>query len=118
MLDKIGGRKTIVAVIVFITGLIVTHLKGDVPPNLLQLLSIVFGAFVVGNVGEYVSGAYQAKALVPAPDAANGEALKAEVDTIKSSMEELKVIAQKNTEGTAVVQQALSLIIEKYGIAK
>lgn len=109
MLDAMGGRKVVVALIIFITGMIVTAIKGDVPANLLQLLSIIYGSLVVGNIGEYAFGAFSSKAAAPAPGAVTKEELQAH-------MEEMRALISKQSEATATVQQALSMIITKYGV--
>ena len=111
MIDQIGGRKLIAGVVVLALGVGAVLLLGDIPPNLLQLLSIVFGAFVVGNVGEHISGAFSSKAAVVE------QQVTAITDpAVTAQLEELKSMAATNAEAVTVVQQALSMIISKYGI--
>lgn len=49
-MTKLGGRKLVVSIMVMATGIGITAVKGDIPPNLLQLLEVVLGAFVSGNI--------------------------------------------------------------------
>lgn len=49
MLSKLGGRKMVAATLTVGIGLGAVALKGDVPPNLLQLLEIVFSVFAGAN---------------------------------------------------------------------
>lgn len=50
MLEKIGGRKLVVSLIVGGSGMAIALGRGDLPPNLLQLFEVIVGAFVGGNI--------------------------------------------------------------------
>lgn len=49
-MSKLYSRKLIVSVLVMATGLTVALIKGDIPPNILQLLEVMAGTYVAGNV--------------------------------------------------------------------
>lgn len=111
------GRKVIVGIVVLLTGLGITLAKGDIPPNLLQLLSVIFGGFIVGNVGEHVAGAISARA---APEEAiKDDAVTAQdLQYIAAKVEQLQGTADASASAIANVQQALTMIIQKYKIAE
>lgn len=46
-------RKIISGLLLLIVGLGVTYMKGDIPPNLLSLMQLLYGAFVLGNAFEH-----------------------------------------------------------------
>ncbi len=48
-----GTRKIISGIVLLAVGLGVVYLKGDIPPNLLSLMQILYGAFVLGNAFEH-----------------------------------------------------------------
>lgn len=50
MLEKLGGRKAIFAIVGIVVGAITVALNGDVPANYLNLLQFIIGAFIGGNV--------------------------------------------------------------------
>jgi hypothetical protein len=103
MLKHIGGRKAAAAITVLVIGIVSVALKGDIPPGLLQLLEVVFGAFVVGNVGAKVIGVSRAKVEAKA------------IETVEpDNSEELRNIAS----GLITVQQLLQLMIRRTGIDK
>ena len=60
-MDITGARKIIVGAVILVVGVVISHFKNDIPPNLLQLLQVIFGGFIVGNVGEHVVGAVTAR---------------------------------------------------------
>lgn len=116
MLDSIGGRKALVSFVVLLVGVGVTLYTGDVPDGLLQLLSIIFGGFIVGNVGEHISGAVvsKAEALAGVSTEANTVATP---DVVKVFTDELQIIDSKlkaQADGVDAIQQALTMIIKKY----
>ncbi len=53
-----GARKVISGLVLLIVGVGIVILKGDIPPNLLSLMQLLYAAFVVGNIGEHVTTAY------------------------------------------------------------
>lgn len=101
-IDSFGGRKTVAAIATLALGMIVTYSKGDIPPNLLQLLGLVFGGFVMGNVGEHVAGIFKTKA--------------AEAPTLDTSG--ITVQLDNLTEATAATQQGVSLLVNYVSQAK
>ena len=52
---KSGGRKVFGSLLVLGCGVLITGMKGDVPPNFLQLLQTVYLAFIVGNGTEHLT---------------------------------------------------------------
>jgi hypothetical protein len=48
-----GKRKIITGAILLITGVVITLIKGDIPPNLNNLLEWLYFAFVLGNGFEH-----------------------------------------------------------------
>jgi hypothetical protein len=58
MIEKLGGRKSIMAAVILAVGAgIDMYSKAGLSANMLQLLSVVFGAFCIGNGVEHVAGA-------------------------------------------------------------
>lgn len=58
-------RKILSGLILLIIGLVITYIKGDIPPNLLSLMQWLYTAFVVGNFGEHAANAYVKNRDVP-----------------------------------------------------
>lgn len=58
-------RKIIAALVLLIVGLIVTCIRGDIPTNLLSLMEMLYGAFVIGNLGEHATKVYKEKNKAP-----------------------------------------------------
>lgn len=56
-MDKFTTRKIIAGLVLLVVGLIVVYIKGDVPPNLLSLMSWLYASFVTGNAIQHVSDA-------------------------------------------------------------
>lgn len=57
MIQKLGGRKVLITIGAVLIGLVTVFVKGDIPPNMLNLLEVVVGVFVAGNVSSKVAGA-------------------------------------------------------------
>lgn len=51
-MQKLGGRKVTMSLVVIAVGTALTAI-GKLTPDMVQLLGMVFGAFVVGNFGEH-----------------------------------------------------------------
>lgn len=65
MIDALGGRKSIMALVILAVGAgIDLYSKAGLSANMLQLLSVIFGAFCVGNGVEHVAGAFKKPAEV------------------------------------------------------
>lgn len=106
-------------------GVAFAAVKGDVNPGLLQLLSVIFGAFVVGNGFEHIANSRK-----PAPSAVptlalnelsdKVNALQAAIDeTAKASgtaVAEIKALAEQAATGSAAAAEALMMIIKLYKI--
>lgn len=93
-----GLRKILVGVVVLTTGILVTVYRNDIPPNLLQLLQVIFGGYIVGNVGEHVVGAVTAKAN------ANVQVAQITADTAEPWDDEFNAIAAKLTDLNSAIQ--------------
>lgn len=119
MIDSIGGRKVVMALVVATIGVAVVFFKGDIPANLLALLQVVFGAFVVGNgVEHYTSARASAAASEGEPDPINapdyvdvGHLLQA-VDDIKAQNAAIQEQNAKLYDSVELSQQGLSRILE------
>lgn len=48
-----GKRKIITGAVLLVVGVIITLIKGDIPPNLNGLLESIYFAFVMGNGFEH-----------------------------------------------------------------
>lgn len=88
-----GWRKLGAGLVVLGVGIAITVAKGDIPANLLQLLQVLFGAFVVGNVGEHIVGAVHARAATSVQvaqinaDAAAAEPWQDNIDALQASLD-------------------------------
>ena len=51
-------RKIISGLVLLLVGLIVTYIKGDIPPNLLSLMQLLYSAFIIGNSLEHATTTY------------------------------------------------------------
>lgn len=51
--NAISARKMISGLFLLTAALVVTYLKGDLPPNLSAFMQILYGAFVAGNAFEH-----------------------------------------------------------------
>ncbi len=103
MLERIGGRKVAAGIVIVLVGLIVTAIAGDVPANLLALLQVVFGAFVLGNGFEHAAGAFAAKGAAPQA-----------VDH-SETLETLQAQAEAQAEAIATTQQGVAAILKIAG---
>jgi hypothetical protein len=56
-MDFSKKRKLLSGAVILATGLFITYLNGDIPPNLLNLMETLYGAFVLGNAFEHTSKA-------------------------------------------------------------
>jgi hypothetical protein len=110
MIDAIGGRKVAGALLVIAIGVGVVFLKGDIPPNLMALLQVVFGAFVAGNAVEHMAAARKpAESL----EVSNETSLEPGAITELQAPSQIGVELAEIKGGIATVQQTLVAIIEK-----
>lgn len=108
MLNKLGGRKMAVGFLVLGVGVAFTAAQGDVMPGLLQLLQVIFGAYVIGNGLEHV-----AKSRRPSAPPAQATV---DLSGLEAQIAEVRALAEQAAAGSSASAQALSLIIEKYKI--
>jgi hypothetical protein len=64
MFESLGGRKLVAALLTIIVGIVMAFRGGDVPPNLLHLLEVIFGGFSLANVVTTVGMSYKAVGAV------------------------------------------------------
>lgn len=122
MADKFEGiRKILVGLVILATGITITVLRNDIPPNLLQLLQVIFGGFIVGNVGEHVVGAVRAGAAakvdvaqIQADSAADEpwddefKALNVSIASLAAELAEHDTLARQKFTDMATAIQALA----------
>lgn len=103
-------------------GVVFTLVKGDISANLLQLLQVVFGAFVVGNVGEHIANGVVARSATapvkddsPTPPPSTDPAM---VEALANTLNGMQEALVRQEQAMAVSQQALSAIMKKAGITK
>lgn len=53
MLEVFSSRKILVSAVLLLAALGTVYFKGDIPPNLLSFLQVLFGFFVLGNAAEH-----------------------------------------------------------------
>lgn len=117
MSNLTGVRKLMIAALLLGIGVTITYLKGDVPPGLLQLLSVIFGGFIIGNAAEHAADAHEARSdaqleavkvqvaaqpAQPAPGTPDIQALSQQMTVANTSLE--------------TIQQTLLMIIKKAGL--
>ena len=107
-INKLGGRKLVLAFISLVVGVVVYFIKG-IDANFLGLLLGIPGLFSVGNAAEYIAGAMGSRA-------------DAEVEASRKDNSEVieQLIEQNNAliNSVALVQQTLSYIITATGLDK
>lgn len=112
MLNKVGGRKMAVGFLTLGIGVAFAAVKGDVNPGLLQLLSVVFGAYVVGNGFEHIANSRKpAKEDKPTYDPLQIEGGFA---TMQTQLDQVRALSEQAAAGSAASAQALNLIMEVY----
>lgn len=107
-INKLGGRKLVLAFISLVVGVVVYFIKG-IDANFLGLLLGIPGLFSVGNAAEHIAGAMGSRA-------------DAEVEASRKDNSEVieQLIEQNNAliNSVALVQQTLSYIITATGLDK
>jgi hypothetical protein len=119
MIDKLGGRKAFFSLVAIIVGVAIAFIKGDLPPNLLNLLQFVLGAFVTGNLvagaTDAVTAVQSAKAENPVPSEPTAQV---DLSPVLASIKEIGEQNQKTQDGLITVQQGILAIIRKAGLDK
>jgi hypothetical protein len=114
MFEKLGGRKMVAATLTMAVGVTVAVWKGDIPPNLLQLLEIVFGVFAGANAINTIGGLTLNR--VKAPEIPVDHAVQAfsELTTnVKDQSAQTQQMLDSIIKSTQLTQNALSVIAEK-----
>jgi hypothetical protein len=107
LIDSIGGRKVLAVIIMLVLGVGAVLLKDDVPPNFLNLLQFLFGAFVVGNAVEHASNASIEKA------AAKGGGPSVDLAALQGALQELYNQNQNTQAAVVTTNQTLGTILQK-----
>lgn len=89
-MEKFGGRKLAVSLLVLVVGLAISLYKGDIPPNLLNLLEMVIGAFVGGNVLAKALGVAVQRKTEPLPPPPGAIPAPADLSSGSVSNEEVR----------------------------
>ena len=120
MIGKYGSRKLLVGMFVVTIGTAITLYKGDIPANLLQLLEVIFGGFIVGNSISHIA---QSRKPQPEPrfeDLPPPEELPPIIEQAPPQQIEPAPTQQIDLtpimQGIITVQEMLALIIRKAGI--
>lgn len=133
MIDTIGGRKTLALLLIMVVSIGVVLLKGDVPEHFSAILEFLFTGFVAGNVGEHFAGAMKAKHLAgaaeseaevnssdlpPPPEPIDLSPIEGRLSQMGDSIAEMRASNDSLASSIALVQQTLSVIINRTGIDK
>jgi hypothetical protein len=121
VIDRLGGRKVVVALAVLLLCIGVVAVKGDVPPGLVSMLQFLFGSFVVGNVGEHAAAAY---AAAKAPDEAAPAApaadysgdfvhLNQQLGTVKTQLDGVERVSTAILDATNTSQKGVAYIVSR-----
>ena len=118
-MNAVGNRKVIGAIVTTVIGVVITQVKGDIPPNLLSLLIAVFSGFVLGNIGEHVTAAISGRSTVetaeePVEIIHNGVDNTELARLVGEDMTNLNIKLDTIAEGVQATNQALTGIITKY----
>ena len=141
MFEKLGGRKFLATSLTVVAGMVVMFIKGDIPPNFLNLLEVAIGAFVGGNVLSNVAGAFykpapeasaagesqpemvpdsQQAAPTPVPEApaptqasVTNEQLYAGLAEVFQKVEAVETSVTEISKATAVSQKVLNVLLER-----
>jgi hypothetical protein len=114
MIETIGGRKVLVVAGAVLLGVGAVFLKGDVPPGFLTLLQWAVGLFVLGNGIEHAATAYSSSADQGEPPVVIDHSV--DLASLKAAVDSLGANDAALAQNISTVQQAISLIIRKYGI--
>lgn len=116
--EKIAvSRKLIVSGVVLVVGVVVALVKGDIPEHLLQLLEVVFGGFIIGNVAGHALGVSADTAALKygTPDT-NVTVTAASQPSVDTSA--IATALEQQTQQISIIQQTLLMIIKKAGLDK
>lgn len=107
----LGGRKVIMTLIVLGTGVLVTSLQGDVPDNLMVLLQVILGGYVVGNIGEHAARAFRDKSPNGGGDIVNTvKEIDDHICTVEKDLKEMLDLGRGNGEYIQDVEQRMERI--------
>ncbi len=117
-----GSRKLVVSGIVLAIGVAIALYKGDIPEHLLQLLEVVFGGFIVGNVAGHAMGAAvehaEIKYAPPSPTYQVSVADTGPTSTPSVDLSKVEATLAQQTQEIMLIQQTLLMIIKKAGLDK
>lgn len=109
------STKLVMAAVVMIVGIAIALYKGDIPEHLLQLLEVVFGGFVMGNVANTALGV-----AVEHAEVKYGKSVEEDipVSVISTQVPDLVPMLEKQAASLDLIQQTLLMIIKKAGLDK
>lgn len=112
-MSKLSSRKLIVSLAVLVTGLVIGLVKGDVPPNILQLLEVIAGTYVVGNVLSGVTeGAAKPKKEQHKPQEVAQASSRQDLVELYSAIKETDQKVEKLLDSTDTIAKALTMLVE------
>lgn len=113
MIDQLGGRKLLAGAVILLVGLGITIGLGDIPANLLSLLQVVFGAFVLGNGIEHVAGAVKREPeAAPVETPAEPQLAIQHAPEANPAFDEILTNTREIREAVATTQQGMSVILQ------
>lgn len=117
-MENAGLRKIVSALILVVVAVVTTLLKGDIPPHLATFLEFTFGALVVGNGVEHVTGMLKSKqgteySLEPVKEQAADGNLQ-----MNQKLVDLDQKMVQLATNTGLIQETLIAIIKKTGLDK
>jgi hypothetical protein len=118
MIETVGGRKTIALLIILLTAIGTVLLKGDIPERFLSILEFLFTGYVAGNVGEHVANAIKTKTASKEESEEAPSSNQDDLTAIAQGLSDLSVTNESLVQATALIQQTLSVIINRTGIDK
>ena len=119
MIEKIGGRKVIFGLLFLVVGVALALSLGDLPRNLMEFMIFLSAGFFLGNGVEHVAGALTRPTPTGSTEASSQiDNVAQSQQAIQEQLQQLSAQTQAATEGVALVQQAISLIMERAGMTK
>lgn len=112
---NIGGRKVVATLLVLGIGTAIALYRGDVPGNLMQLLEVVFGAFVAGNGIEHMARAHRdvGCSRTTAPDSETPESSQSvDLGPVLQAVAETKAAVEATHAPIAGTQQTVSALLQ------
>lgn len=121
MIQQIGGRKFVGALVMLAIAGVLVWAKGDIPSNTMSFMEFIFGALVTGNSVSKITGLMAAKSSTSVVDSTDDTSvdltpLTGKLEELNQSVGALSANDGHLAENISIVQQTLSLIIKKLKI--